>query len=376
MKLKFYAPFLAFLAIVFAISAPVRAQEGEPIVIDEVIAQVNNDVVTLSMVRKASADALESFKQSGVDEKKAAEEVAKRQSEIILSLIDEQLLAQKSKDIGLDDGIEGEVNRELLRIAGEYKVKTLDELYELMRRSGVQPESVRRTLRLQYTRDLVLRQDLYQPLYFEPELPQVQAYFEKNRDKFKRPEAVELSEIFLELAGKPEAAVLDKAKQIVAEARQPKADFVALAVANSERPGPDGRPLAPQNKGKVGKFTVPDLNPEIAAAIKNVPAGGVAEPLKTAEGYVILRVDTRVVGSDASTFNEDQVRQAMLAEKADAARTKYLAKLRQEAYLKVADSYRPTVDPLLYKDAPAPGDAAVNDKPGKKGKDKKDKKKS
>jgi parvulin-like peptidyl-prolyl isomerase len=348
------------------------AQEGEPVVVDEVIAQVNNDVVTLSMLRKASAEAVEAFKQGGADEKKASEEVSKRQAEIIISLIDENLLTQKAKELNIEEAIEGEVNREFLRLANEYKVKTLEELYELMRRSGVTPESVRRTLRLQLTRDFVLRQDLYSALYYAPSAAELQAYFEKNKDRFKRPETVELSEIFLELAGKVPDAVLQKANQLVAEARKPNADFGALAAANSERTGPDGRFIAAQTKGKVGKFVVPELQPEIAAAIKTVAAAGVSEPIKTPEGYVILRVDARVPGSDSTNFNEDQVRQAMLVEKADPERIKYLAALRKDAYIKIAEAYRPTVDPLLYKDA-APSAVTAAGKEDKKKKDKKKK---
>lgn len=372
MKLKFYAPLWALAVILLATAAPLRAQEGEPVVIDEVVAQVNNEVVTLSMVRRAAAEAIDSFKQNGVDEKKATEEVNKRQPELILSLIDEQLLAQKAKELNLDDAIEAEINRELLRLSSDYKVKNLEELYELMRRSGVVPETVRRTLRVRFTRDFVLRQDLFSRLYFESELPTVQAYFDKNRDKFKRPAVVEISEIFLELAGKPENTVLDKAKSIIAEARQPKADFVALVNKYSERLGSDGRP---QNNGKVGKFAMSEMQPLIADALKGLPANGVTEPIKTPEGYIVLHVDTLTPGTDNPTFNEDQTRQAMLAEKADPETIKYLASLRQEAYLKIAESYRPTVDPILYKDAPPAPDAAANDKPSKK-KDKKDKKKS
>lgn len=352
----------------------VAAQEGEPVVIDEVIAQVNNDVVTLSMLRRASNDALEAFKQGGADEKKAAEEVNKRQAEIILSLIDEQLLAQKAKELDLEGTIEGEINRELLRIAGEYKVKTLEELYALMQRSGVTPESVRRNLRLQFTKDIVLRQDLYQKLYYLPETAEVQAFFEKNRDKFKRPEVVELSEVFLELAGKVPEAVLERAKTVVAEARKPNADFKTIAATFSERTGPDGKYSAPQTGGQIGKVAVPDLPPELAAAIKPVAVGGVSEPVKTPEGYVIFRVDARTPGSDSTTFNEDQARQAMLAQKSEPERVKYMSGLRKDAYLKIADTYRPTVDPLLYKDAPAEQTATNNGSADdKKKKDKKKK---
>jgi parvulin-like peptidyl-prolyl isomerase len=351
---------------------PAWAQEGEPVVIDEVIAQVNNDVVTLSMLRKASADAIEAFKQEGADEKKATDEVQKRQAEIVLSLIDEQLLAQKAKELNLEEAIEGEINRELVRLSNQYKVKTLEELYELMRRSGVTPDNVRRTLRIQFTRDLVLRQDLYSIEYYKPTLEEVRAYFEKNRDKFKRPDVVELSEIFLELTGKSEPLVLEKAKQIIAEAGKPGADFAALAATYSERYDQEGK-KAPS---KAGKFPLTDLQANFANAVKNVPAGGVSEPVKTDLGYVILHVDARVAGTDKPEFDENMARQAMLSEKIEKGLNKtYMSGLRKDAYLKVAEGYRPTVDPLLYKDAPANPVADNAAKPNDKKKPaKKDKK--
>src|SRR6266513_3656887 len=84
------------------------------------------------------------------------------------------------------------------------------------------------------------------------------------------------------------------------------ADFCTLAAAYTERPVTNG-----QKPCKIGLFAVPDLRPDIAGAIKNVKVAGVSDPLKTDEGYQILKVDARNAGSNAAVFNENQVRGAM-----------------------------------------------------------------
>ena len=70
------------------------------------------------------------------------------------------------------------------------------------------------------------------------------------------------------------------------------ADFCTLAAAYTERPATNG-----QKPCKIGLFAIPDLRPDIAGAIKDVIAAGVSDPLKTDEGYQILKVDARNAGS-------------------------------------------------------------------------------
>src|SRR5262249_9070194 len=148
-------------------------------------------------------------------------------------------------------------------------------------------------------------------------------YFDAHKDKFLRPETVELSEIFLSLAGKTEAEVKARASQLVDQARK-GADFCTLAAAYTERrPGSDGKKPC-----KVGLFQTPDLRGDIAAAVKDVKRGGVSEPLKSDEGYQILRVDAREAGSSTPTFNENQVRQAIAIERSPKAREDYVQTLR------------------------------------------------
>ena len=54
-----------FVAVVFALalSSPARTQEEEaqPVVVDEVVVQVNDEVVTLSMLKRQSADVREAL---------------------------------------------------------------------------------------------------------------------------------------------------------------------------------------------------------------------------------------------------------------------------------------------------------------------------
>jgi hypothetical protein len=78
-----------------------------------------------------------------------------------------------------------------------------------------------------------------------------------------------------------------------------------------------------------------------------VPSGGVSDPLRNPDGYQIFRVDTRSAGSDASTFSENQVREAMTMERSGKAREEYLQNLRNESYIKISETYRDGLMPLL-----------------------------
>ena len=58
-------------------------------------------------------------------------------------------------------------------------------------------------------------------------------------------------------------------------------------------------------------------------------------------------MDERTAASDAATFNENQVREAITIERTPKERDAFLKKLRDDAYIKVAESYRAAVAPLL-----------------------------
>ena len=122
MKSKFISLAIASI-FVFAILALVPsstfAQEGELQVVDEVIAQINDDVITLSMLKRESKERIDALKQSGMSEQEATAEVSKRQAELIATLVNEALLLQKGKELDLSNEVEAEVNRRMLEVAKE-----------------------------------------------------------------------------------------------------------------------------------------------------------------------------------------------------------------------------------------------------------------
>ena len=363
MRSKFFdrvKPVLLALAISLSLVPSARAQESEARVIDEVVAQVNNDVITLSMVKRTIKEAITQLVQQGKTQEQATAEVTPRQSELIASLINEQLLVQQGKELGLTDDVEAEVNRRMLDVARNQGIRTIEELKKAMKEGGFDYDAVRQTMRTELMKQAVLTRDVDAKLFYGLTDDELKKYFESHKDKFKKAESVELSEIFLSLAGKPEAEVKAKADQLVAQARG-GADFATLAVANSERMQ-DGKVAAIETKGKVGNFAITDLRENIAAAIKEVKVGGVTDPIRYDEGFQILRVDERVSGSDVPTFNENHARELITSERSDASRKEYMEKLRKDAYIKISETYRAEVTPFLGPGAapatPAPATSA------------------
>lgn len=347
---------MAALLALFA-SAP-RAlgqeEEGVPVVLDEPVVQVNNDVIMLSSLNRQLRDFKEALaKRQGVTERQVEEELDKRQPEIIFNLITEQLLLQKGKDTpGLPERVEADVNREMTRVCKGQNLNTMERCEEAMRGEGINPEEIRQTLRAQFMKQSVLQQEVDAKIYYGFTEAELRKYYDANRAKFQ---AVTLSEIFLSSAGRKPEDVRAKAAQLIAQARG-GSDFGALAAANSEREV-GGERAALKTKGRLegqdGKlrwFLISELNevnPKIADAIRPLKTGEVSEPVQVDEGFLLFKVHER---DDA--YNEAQVRNELLRERGEKAREDYIAALRRDAYIKPAKNYEAVIQPLLDKDAP------------------------
>jgi len=362
-KFKYLASIAALIVLLVGATS-VFAQEGEMQVVDEVIAQVNDDVITLSMLKKETKERIDALKQNGMTEQQATEEVNKRQAELIATLINEKLLLQKGKELDLATEIEAEVNRRMLQIANEQGITSIEKLYDAMRQSGLNPDDIRRTMRTEMMKQAVLQQEVDRRVYNNPSADEVKKYYDTHPDKFRKPESLKLSEIYISTTGKDEAAVRARAIELVTQLRA-GADFKAVAGANSEREK-NGERTAIKDGGYVGEFDVPTLRDDLGEALKNVKAGGITDPIRTSDGFQILRVDERIPAGAAPVFNDNRVREAMLIERQPKERDAYLQTLRNEAFIKVTDSYRASVEPLLKIAAPAAA----------KGKEKNDEKKS
>lgn len=331
------------IAFLFLTSLSVFGQESELKVIDEVVAQVNDGVITLSRVKRESEIIIESLVAEGKTKEQATQETQAKQGELIAGIINEELLLQKGKELGVEPDADAAINQRFVEIMRQQNLKSLEALYELMEKQGLDPQAVRENWRRQFIKDLVMRREVDARVYWGWSSKEIKDYYEKNKAKFTKPETLTLSEIFLSFAGRDENAVRDKAKQLVQELRA-GADFAKVALENSDRQD------VKDTKGSVGTITIPELkriNEKFVEPIAATKVGGISDPVETVEGIEIFRVDARTEASKESVFDEAEVRNAMTMEVIPEKRKEYLGTLRKESYIKINDNYRPIVSPLL-----------------------------
>lgn len=334
--------YLIFIFTAFAFTA--SAQETQTRVVDEVVAQVNDGVITLSRIKRESKGIVDTYVQEGKTRDQAQKMVDEKQGELIANLINEELLVQKAKESGLDSDIEATLNQRFVEIMKQYNLKTIEALYAEMEKTGVDPKDLRETWRKQATRDRVIQREVQGKIYWGFNGKELKDYYEKNKSKFTTPETVSFSELFLGFAGRDEQAVREKAKLLYAQLKA-GGDFAKIVKENSDRG------VVTQGVGKSEKLHVKDLVETLAKPIKGLKVGEVTVPFDADQlGVVILRIDERVTASNDSIFDETAVRTAMLNEKFPDEQKKFMSKLRDESYIKISETYRPLVAPILFAD--------------------------
>lgn len=343
--MNFIKSFIAPAAITLFLLVPAFGQETQLTVVDEGVAQVNDVVITLSRINREIENAIESLVREGTSREAAKAEIDGKKGRLIASIIEEELVMQKGKELGMERDVEARINQQFIQQKDEMGFKSLDEMFSAMEAQGIKPDDVRANLRSQITRQWVFQSQVDEQVRWNITDKDIQAYFEQHKEKFIEPATVTLSEIFLSFAGKDVEQVRQKAKDIVARLRAGE-EFTKVAVETSDRLN------VAENKGSVGQFEMDRLADVFKAPVESTEAGGVTDPIEITEGIEILRVDAKTEQGTESNFNKDKVLQAMMEERVPPARKKYLQILKDDAYIKLAEKYRPIVSPFLAEEAP------------------------
>jgi peptidylprolyl isomerase len=154
-------------------------------------------------------------------------------------------------------------------------------------------------------RELYLRQLQAEKLPRDfPTDQQIREYYDKNKFQFEIGERMHVWQIFLptdkELDNKAIAEIEKKAKRIVEDIRSGKLSFADAAMQNS------GHEPSRLNGGYLGLVKVADMKPGIREAINKLAEGSVSDPVKSDEGFHILRRGKNV---QAETVPLEKVRE-------------------------------------------------------------------
>jgi parvulin-like peptidyl-prolyl isomerase len=338
--MKFFIGSLLFI-VVFALSGTARAQEPE--LISEIVARVNNEIITRADYLAALSDFKAELTRQ-MQGKTPAEIEAKFQElkpTVLDVVIENMLLEQKAKELNID--VESEVNQRMLQIMKENGLKNLAELEAALKQQGLDPETFRSSLRQNLQQQYVINREVLQPIFTNLTDKDKQAFYQKNKEYFKTEGEATISEIFISLANQTADEVTQRAKRIVAELRAGK-NF-AEAVQQYSDAGRASRALG----GKLGTFKLKEgeLKPDLLAAIKDLKTGEVTEPIRQQDGFQIIYVDEKKDSTILPYSNPDvqrAVSQGATMERAEEARKKFIKKLREDAFIKISDGYAPAAE--------------------------------
>src|SRR5271157_94395 len=129
-------------------------------IVEEIVARVNNDIITLSDYQKAEASLRTEIAQDcqNCTTEHLSTLYTDRHKDLLRDLIDQQLLIQRGKDEGLS--VESEVIKRLDEVRKQNNLPTLDDLEKAVEGEGMSWEDYKAQLRNSLLTQEVVRHEM------------------------------------------------------------------------------------------------------------------------------------------------------------------------------------------------------------------------
>lgn len=293
---------------------------GSAVVVDRVIAVVNEELVLLSEVY--------AFGGPYIEEVAAADPSARvrAEGEVLERLLERKLVEQEMRELKIDLS-DQDLDRSISDIA-QRNGYDVDGLRREVERSGMSWDQYRSELR-ENLRDMKFAQMVLRPRITVTE--------DELRDAWKRtgataaPVSFRVQAIVLAL---PPGIADSERDQILGRARQLKselaagADFAATAQANDQAGfGEKG--------GEMGTFKAGELVETLDRAIQALPVGEVSDPVIMGNAVFLLRVAERIAGADDFESRRDELAEAVFQSRLEDEKGRWYQEARRRATIRL-----------------------------------------
>ena len=341
-------------------------------VVEEIIVRINNNIVTRADLRRSREQLLA---ESHPDSPGAGSDAKDREPDLLRDLIDQQLLLQKGEELGIS--ADTDVVKRLDDLRKQMHAESMEDLEKAAQAQGVSWEEFKQNMKNSIITQHVISQEVGGHVNVTQQ--EIQQYYDQHKSDMERPEQVRMSEILISTQTQPPVKT-EKGQDVLPQAPSPEVVEAAKAkvdkVYDLLKKGGSFEDLAKQysdgptaaSGGDLEYFKRGTLSKDLEERVFAMNPGGYSEPVRTNQGWVILKVtEHQTPGIPPLKEVASRVQEQIYMTKMQPALRDYLTKLREDAYIDVKAGYvdtgaSPNETKPIYTTATTEGSSKVKKK--------------
>lgn len=314
---------LLWLGLVLIFNVP----GARALLIDRIIAKVNDEVITLSQLQEEGLPLFEPLRGSFSGEE-LQKQVSRAEREFLDQLILKRLQLQHAAQIGLTAS-ENDINAALKDVLTRNNL-VQETLVEMLAKEGLTFQDYKDRLREQIVLARLLNQAVRSRVSVDTS--EVEAYYQAHRGEFGRPDEAKVRHIFFRLEAAAETsqveAIYARATRVLQEARN-GSNFESLARRYSED-------VTAVSGGDLGVIRRGQTLPGFEEVVFSMNDGEISDVVRTPNGLHIVRVEAVGKGTPRSLEEvKAEIQRRVLQEKMDKRLREWANELRNKAYIEI-----------------------------------------
>jgi len=336
--------FATFLSAPFLMAQTSQSAGRDETVVEEIIVRINNNIVTRADLRRSREQLLA---ESHQDSPAAGSDAKDREPDLLRDLIDQQLLLQKGEELGIS--ADTDVVKRLDELRKQMHAESMEDLEKAAQAQGVSWEEFKQNMKNSIITQHVISQEVGGHINVSQQ--EIQRYYDQHKSDMERPEQVRMSEILISTQTQPPVKT-EKGQDVLPQAPSPEVVEAAKAkvdkVYDLLKKGGSFEDLAKQysdgptaaSGGDLEYFKRGTLSKDLEERVFAMNPGGYSEPVRTNQGWVILKVtEHQTPGIPPLKEVASRVQEQIYMTKMQPALRDYLTKLREDAYIDVKAGY-------------------------------------
>lgn len=293
-------------------------------VVEEIVAVVNDDVITMSQVKREYEIRVQALQAANVQGEEYEKSLVQIRAQILDAMITDLLLLQLAREKNLN--VTEQLKNAIENVKKENNLATDEDLKRALLSQGLEWDAWVKQVEETILRQSAVMSEVGRSIALDE--AEIVDYYKKHPVEFTEPEEYTLRAAYLATANADPAA-LEARKKEISDKVKGGGDFAEISGSLSDEPLKD-------SKGDLGAIKKGDLDKTLLAAVEKMKKGDISDWIQSRAGWYLLKLEDKK-DSRLKTFEESRksIEERIYNQKQAAELDKFITQLKKKSYVKI-----------------------------------------